>query len=59
MNNFHLGEEKTKISGIHIKRQMQIIYNDVHQNNCDILAVEGEKIGKIWSNGNKTNKPRH
>ena len=60
-NNTSLTEEEIKIT-IHIKKEIQMLYHDMHDKNQTTLAAidaaEGEKIGKVWSGRHKESKPR-
>lgn len=61
-NDTSLSEEEIKITTIHIKKEIQVLYQDMHDKNRTTLAAidaaEGEKIGKIWSARHKESKPR-
>lgn len=61
-NDPNLPEDKIKITTIHLKKRIQLLHKETHQRNRDSLAavnvVEGEHIGKTWSNRNKESKPR-
>ena len=61
LNDPSLPEEEIRISAAHLKNRIQALHKDVHHKNRDNLtttdAVEGERIGKIWSNHHKENKP--
>ena len=62
LNNPNLPEDEIKISAMHLKNRIRTLNQDVHRKNRDTLAavdaVEGERIGKTWSNRHKKNKPR-
>jgi len=61
-NDGNLSEGEIKITTTKLKREIQCLLRELHQNNRDRLsaidAVEGESIGKTWSNRFKENKPR-
>jgi len=61
-NNPNLPPDEIKISSVHIKKEIQRLTKESHNQHRDSLVatdvVEGEKIGKKWSNQFKTSKPR-
>jgi len=62
INDESLPADEIKITSIHIKKEIQMLLKETHQRNRETLSaidtVEGEKIGKTWSNRHKENKPR-
>ena len=60
LNNTNLPEDEIRITAVHLKKKIQILYKDTHQKNRDMLsavdAAEGEHIGKTWTNHNKESK---
>ena len=61
-NDPNLPPDEIKISSVHIKKEIQRLTKESHNQQRDGLvatdAAEGEKIGKTWSNRHKTSKPR-
>ena len=62
LNDPSLPEEEIKISAAHLKNRIRVLNEGIHHKNRNNLAAtdaaEGERIGKIWSNRHKENKPR-
>ena len=62
LNNPDQPEEETRLVSIHLRKEIMTLVKQTHQYNRDkmaaINAVEGEKIGKTWSNRHKISKPR-
>ena len=55
-------EEEIRITTVHLKKEIQLLYHETHNKNrmtlAAIDAAEGEKIGKVWSSRHKVSKPR-
>jgi len=62
VNNQTMPIDEIKITATHIKKEIQSLLKETHRRNRDMIsaidAVEGERIGKTWSNRHKENKPR-
>lgn len=62
LNDERQPEEETWLVAMHIQKQIWGLVKLTHQYNREYLAVvdvvEGEKIGKTWSNQHKERKPR-
>ena len=61
-NNPDQSEEEVRLVTVHLRRKIQTLVRLTHTNKRErtaaIDAVEGEKIGKMWSNRHKVAKPR-
>ena len=61
LNDPSLLEDEKRISATHLKSKIQALTKDVHDRNWNTLATieaaDGERIGKMWSNRHKENKP--
>jgi len=63
INNKNLPTDEIKLTSTHIKKEIKMLLKETHQRNRETMsaidAIEGEKIGKTWSNRHKENKPRY